>query len=286
MSLLILNIMKIKIFSLFKGTVEFPINKFRINGSDIKSINFVTNNKKYEIKLFKYYETKNMYKIYTITNKDKFNEEIISDFSYGNSLIILSSCDGILEFGYGDFNHEPNIIQNQIDIIKEKAYERFYSIENNNNKQYLVIDEKIFKNYAYYSYDNELFNLLNLYSKCTTTNTNKFEIYRTHDIILGFYIDSSVDTLCKIYWNETLLFSFDIKKGYHYYQCLLIIRILQFNSYIMKFDDYVNKIEANGIYTCDKLQKLLSANNNIVMKYENGTIIKYSPTGWGTICIS
>lgn len=303
--------MRFNIFYLYKGTIDFPLKNFYIKYFHIKSVKFVTNNKNYELQFFKYNPQHKKYEIFVITPKDKINGKYFDyytdwDNDSNNSLIIMSSCDGILEFKYREQQYyKSNIINEQFDKIKKKAstkfYSQFYSVITEDNLQisaphpfsdepkthiigspYLFINEQNFKNYKYYTYDIEFFNymaddLLKERIEVQTDNIIVRESMRGNlcDIILGFDIDSYVDTTCQIYRDNELIFSFPIKKGFNYYPCLITCAAIVWSGMTMKFTNKINMVKFREILADSNLRSLLT-HGTVVIKHGNGIMTWYA----------
>ena len=283
--------MKFKIFRLFEGINDFPLGEFCFGGFTIKTIKFITNTSEYEIKLLKYGDRASSQDNWAITHKDSLPTGAFIPCRDGKThLQISSSCEGTLEFEYKNIeNCGENTIAAQYNKIKEntknKFYSQFYSIITNENEQlnlqfdtpYLFIDERKFKDYTYHSYDMEIFTLCEKNREHIERNVNvdNSVISRNYEILLGFDIDSNVDNVCQIFSDGEFLFSFDIMRGTHYYDCFLILVSLVYSQLTMKFAHDVNMVKYKGKMIDSKLLSSLKK-YMIIVKHCNGMVLKYT----------
>jgi len=118
--------MRFKLFNIVKGSHEFPLGDYNIYNFDIKTVNFVTDKNDYELKLFKsdipyyYFYTK-------FTKNEQLNPYYFTIYRDGMVYLkIESSCNGILEFKYEEYNYRDNIFTINYKKFRENAVKRFY----------------------------------------------------------------------------------------------------------------------------------------------------------------
>ena len=118
--------MRFKLFNIVKGSHEFPLRDYNIYNFDIKTVNFVTDKNDYELKLFK--SDIPYYHFYTKFTKDEqLNPYYFTIYRDGMVYLkIESSCDGILEFKYEEYNYRDNIFTINYKKFRENAVKRFY----------------------------------------------------------------------------------------------------------------------------------------------------------------
>jgi len=109
----------------------------------------------------------------------------------------------------------------------------------------------------------------------TKTNTNNFKIMKDYEVLFGFDIDSSVNTLCQIYIDDKVLFSFDIIIGCKFYPCFLLCIALPYSSIFAKFSDNVISVKYIGRVP-DMNTLRLFCQNTCIVNHNNGMKTKYN----------